>query len=414
MFAAGVSAALHVGKLPPAIAALREALGMSLVEAGFLLSLVQAAGMTAGIAFGVLADALGLRRSMLIGLALLAAASALGAWANGVTALLALRALEGFGFLMVVLPAPGLIRRLTAPERLNVMLGLWGTYMPLGAALGLLLGPLWIAAFGWRSWWLALGALSGLMALALARGVPAVPGAAAAKASGMAARVQRTLAARGPWLVAASFALYSSQWLAVIGFLPAIYAAAGVGAAATGVLTALAAAVNMGGNLGAGRLLQRGVPPPRLLRIGFIVMALAAAAAFSGVAGQGLPPALRYLAVLAFSGVGGMIPATLFALGMRVAPGEDSVSTTVGWMQQLSALGQFAGPPIVAWVAARAGGWHWTGLVTGLASLAGLALAWALARMLRVAVGAGPGAEALVVDPRRDGGSARGSGQDMA
>jgi len=72
-----------------------------------------------------------------------------------------------------------------------------------------------------------------------------------------------------------------------------------------------------------------------------------------------------------------------FALGMRVAPGEDSVSTTVGWMQQLSALGQFAGPPIVAWVAARAGGWHWTGAVTGLASLAGLGLAWALARSLR-------------------------------
>jgi hypothetical protein len=60
--------------------------------------------------------------------------------------------------------------------------------------------------------------------------------------------------------VAASFALYSSQWLAVIGFLPVIYAAAGVGATATGVLTALAAAVNMIGNLGAGRLLQRGVP----------------------------------------------------------------------------------------------------------------------------------------------------------
>ena len=94
VFAAGVCAALHVGKLPPAIATLREALGMSLVEAGFLLSLVQAAGMAAGIAFGVLADALGLRRSMLIGLALLAAASMLGAAASGVPALLALRAVE--------------------------------------------------------------------------------------------------------------------------------------------------------------------------------------------------------------------------------------------------------------------------------------------------------------------------------
>lgn len=384
VFAAGVCAALHVGKLPPAIAALQAALGMTLVEAGFLLSLVQAAGMAAGIAFGVLADALGLRRGMLIGLALLAAASALGSVADGVPWLLALRAVEGFGFLMVVLPAPGLIRRLVAPGRLNVMLGVWGTYMPLGAALGLLAGPAWIAAFGWRSWWAALGALTALMALLLHAGVAAAP-APAARGTGVLARLARTLSAAGPWLVATSFALYSSQWLAVIGFLPTIYSAAGLAPALTGVLTAGAAAVNMLGNLAAGRLLQRGVAAPRLLAIGFVVMALAATVAFAGGAEAGLPPALRYAAVLMFSTVGGMVPATLFALAMRVAPGEDTVSTTVGWMQQWSALGQFAGPPIVAWIASRSGGWHWTWLATGAASLAALLLAARLARLPRAA-----------------------------
>lgn len=383
VFAAGVCAALHVGKLPPAIATLREALGMSLVEAGFLLSLVQAAGMAAGIAFGVLADALGLRRSMLAGLALLAASSALGAAATGVPMLLALRAAEGFGFLMVVLPAPGLIRRLVETSRLPRMLGLWGTYMPLGAALGLLGGPLWIATFGWRSWWLALGLLSAVMGVVLWRCVAEPTAPAARAATGVMPRLRRTLGASGPWLVATSFALYSSQWLAVIGFLPVIYAGAGVGAGMTAVLTAAAAAVNMIGNLGAGRLLQRGVAPPRLLATGFVVMALAAAAAFAGSEGAGLSPTLRYLAVLAFSMTGGMVPATLFAVAMRVAPGEDTVSTTVGWMQQWSAFGQFAGPPIAAWLAARAGGWHWTGWATGAASLIGVLLAALLARRLR-------------------------------
>lgn len=384
VFAAGVCAALHVGKLPPAIATLRSALGVTLLEAGFLLSLVQAAGMAAGIGFGVLADALGLRRSMVIGLALLAGASALGAAVDGVPGLLVLRALEGFGFLMVVLPAPGLLRRLVAPARLSMMLGVWGTYMPLGAALGLLAGPAWIAALGWRSWWAVLGALSALMVLLLQLGVHE-PAAAAlpARPAGVLARLARTLSASGPWLVAVAFALYSSQWLAVIGFLPSIYAAAGVPPALTGVLTAAAAAVNMLGNLGAGRLLQRGVAPPRLLALGFVVMALAAAAAFAGPAGAGLPPALRYLAVLLFSAVGGVIPATLFALALRVAPGEDTVSTTVGWMQQWSAFGQFAGPPVVAWIAARSGGWHWTWLATGAASLAGLLLAGRIARPRR-------------------------------
>jgi len=383
VFAAGVCAALHVGKLPPAIAALRAALDMSLLEAGFLLSLVQAAGMVAGIGFGVLADTLGARRSMLIGLVLLAGASALGAWADGVPSLLALRAVEGFGFLMAALPAPGLIRRLVPPARLNPMLGVWGTYMPLGTSLALLAGPTWIAAFGWPSWWLVLAALSALMAVLLHLGVPEAPvpaATASTRPAGVLARLARTLSAQGPWLVALAFALYSSQWLSVIGFLPAVYAAAGFAPALTGVLTAAAAAVNMLGNLGAGRLLQRGVTPPRLLALGFAGMALAATAAFADV---GLPPTLRYLAVLLFSALGGMIPATLFALAIRVAPGEDTVSTTLGWLQQWSALGQFAGPPIVAAVAARAGGWHWTWLVTGAASLAGLLIAAQFARRAR-------------------------------
>ena len=75
---AGVAAALHLGKLPPAVPALQATLGIDLVEAGFLLSLVQVAGMFLGIVFGLMADAIGLRRSMLAGLAVVTVASVLG------------------------------------------------------------------------------------------------------------------------------------------------------------------------------------------------------------------------------------------------------------------------------------------------------------------------------------------------
>jgi len=385
---AGVSAALHVAKLPPAIAALQAGLGLSLLQAGFLLSTVQVAGMTAGVAFGALADALGARRSMLLGLGLLALASAAGGVAQDVTSLLLLRAVEGFGFLLVVLPAPGLIRRLVAPERLSRMLGLWGTYMPFGAALALLIGPLWIGALGWRSWWWLLGGLSLAMALWLARAVPVTATGAAPQPLPWAQRLRQTLSAPGPWLVAMTFAVYAGQWLAVIGFLPAIYLEAGVSSAATGLLTALAAAVNMAGNLASGRLLHGGVRPTRLLATGFVTMGLAAAAAFAAVDGVSLPPTLRYLAVLVFSAVGGLIPATLFSLAVQLAPSEQTLSSTVGWMQQWSALGQFAGPPLVAWVASRSGGWQWTWLATGACSLLGLLLVARMTVLLRLRSGA--------------------------
>jgi len=379
---AGVVAALHIGKLPPAIPVLREALGLTLVQAGFLLSLVQLAGMTVGVVFGIVADGLGSRRSMTIGLALLASASALGGFVHDVAPLMLLRAAEGFGFLLVVLPAPGLLRSLVEPRRASAMMGLWGAYMPLATALALLFGPLAIAAIGWRGWWWALAVFSAAMAMWLRHGAPPDAGSAAvASPSPWLLRLRQTLAAPGPWLVAVSFAMYSGQWLAVIGFLPSIYVQSGIVGSTAGVLTAVVAAVNMAGNIGSGRLLQRGVAPSRLLRIGFTTMALSAIATFAGSGDAGLAPVSRFTAVLLFSSVGGLIPATLFAMAVRFAPSEGTLSTTVGWVQQWSALGQFAGPPLVAAVAGTSGDWQWTWVVTGACSVVGLLLTVALSRL---------------------------------
>ena len=108
----GVVAALHVGKLPPVIPVLRTELGLTLIQAGFLLSVMQVAGMLLGVLAGLLADRMGLRRTMLSGLGLLTLGCALGAMASQVTLLLAARMLEGIGLLLAVLPAPGLIRRM--------------------------------------------------------------------------------------------------------------------------------------------------------------------------------------------------------------------------------------------------------------------------------------------------------------
>ena len=376
---AGISAALHVAKLSPALPALRRDLGVSLVTSGALLSLVALAAALTALVVGLLVERYGLRRSQLTGLAVLTVTGVAGGLAPNGDVLLGIRAVEGIGFLLATVPAPALIRRLAVPGHLDRMLGVWGAFMPVGTALALFVGAGVIDAWSWPGWWWLTAALSALSAALLAWRVPADPARPASvegQASVVGRRARETLTHVAPWLLALTFACYSSQWLAVVGFLPSIYAEAGWGAGTVAVLAALVALANAAGNIGAGFALHHGVGARTTLATGFAAMAVGAALAFAGPT-AGLP-VVQYAGALVFSAFGGLVPGSLFALAPRLAPSESTISTTVGWMTQWSSLGQLTGPPLVAWLAVAVGGWHLTWAATGAASVVGMGLALAV------------------------------------
>jgi predicted MFS family arabinose efflux permease len=382
--ATGVVAALHVWKLAPALPRLSAELGLSLVQAGFLLSTVQVAGMLLGTVVGLFGDRMGLRRGLMLGLGLLTAGSVLGMVSMGYANLLSSRVLEGVGFMLVSICAPALIRRAAAPGRVSLLVGLWGCHMPVAAALSLLLGGLLSGALGWRTWWGVAAACSLGLGLSVLAVLPADPEHAVVH--GARERLGLTLRCPGPWLVALVFCLYTAQWNGVVQFLPSMYAQAGIAATTAAGLSALAAGVNAVGNLAAGRALQRGVRPVVLWVVGFAVLGLAAVVAF-GLAPR-LDPGARfgtgYGAVLVFSAVGGVVPTTAITSLMRVAPTPTTVATSLGLGQQFNALGQFAGPPAVAAVAQATGTWDMTWTVAGALALAGIAAALAASRRLPV------------------------------
>lgn len=384
IIAAGVSVALHISKLPPAVAVLQQELGISLVDAGFLLSTVQFAGMFLGLLVGLSADRWGLKRSMMAGLILMAAGSVIGAMANGFLWLLLCRVLEGLGFLVAVMPGPGLIRRHVPAAELGRRMSWWSTYMPIGMTLGLIASPWLLQLSSWRVLWLVLGGISLLAAAAIWRQVPSdppTPTAATASEAGWQPRLLLTLRSSGPWLVAISFMVYAGQWIAIVGFLPTVYQAAGVSAQLAGLLTALVSMANIVGNVSAGQLQYAGWTPKRILQTGFAAMGICTLLAFLQVAGEPvLPLWLRFVAIVTFSAIGGLIPGSLFILAVRLSPSADTVSTTVGFMQQCSSMGQMLGPPLVAAVATWTGGWQWTWAVTGSFALTGWVLAINLQR----------------------------------
>jgi len=366
VFAAGLAAGAHLGKVPPALPLLREELGLTLVESGFIATMFNVMGMTVGMLAGVLCDRLGHKRLALIGLAVMAAGGALGAAAPGFRTLLLSRFLEGVGFIVFVVSAPALLTAAAKDVRdRSRALGLWSAYMPTGGTIALLAAPVLIAAWGWRGLWIGLALATVAAALVIAR----VPASRYGGVSSLSLVVE-SLAQKGNLAMAALFAFYVAQWTSVMIWLPTFLVDEhGVSTRTAAIATALMVLINAPGNIAGGWLLSRGVRRATLV----VAASLVAAACELAMLTDVLSPALRYASVLVFSLCIGVIPASIFA-GLPVhAKTPQHIGTGNGVVNQASQAGQFLGPLLLAWLASNFGGWG-AALWAMLAFAAGAAL----------------------------------------
>ncbi|MFC0582231.1 MFS transporter [Micrococcoides hystricis] len=378
VLAAGVIAAGHVWKVPAALEFIRSELGMDLVASGTFLGIVQVAGMLVGLPMALYAEIIGLRKGIIIGLGLLAAGSIAGAAAPNVSFLMASRAVEGLGFVMVTMVAPQLIRMVTEGKKINLAMGIWGAYQGFANLVAVLATAAAMSVMDWRAWWAVFAGLAILPMPWLLKWVPkdVVPAdqsrsqiiAAAGK------RTVRTIKTAPPWIAGVAFACYTMMWGALIGFMPTVLQEEGFSASAAGVWGALIGGVNIIGAVASGPLLERGIPLRALLIPTFVVMGAMSYIAF----GLDVPIAVRIGAVMLFSAVGSLIPASLMRLAVELAPQGGSTSAVVGLMQQIFNGGNFIGPVIMAVLAQMTSGWDATWWFTAAASVLGIALALTL------------------------------------
>ena len=135
-------------------------------------------------------------------------------------------------------------------------------------------------------------------------------------------------------------------------------------------MTALYVAANIPGNLSGGWVLKRGMARWLVIALASAAMALTATCALAAA----LPDTLRLASVLAFSLLGGMIPAAVLGGGPVHARSPQHIATTQGMIMQGAQLGQFFGPLFVALAAQGLGGWS-ASLGVMLVFAAGAALA---------------------------------------
>jgi DHA1 family inner membrane transport protein len=378
VFAGGLAAGACMTKVPPAIPALRADLGLGLIESGWIQTMLYTIGAAAGVFFGAVADRFGPKRIALGGLVLMVASGLLGAAAPGYAALLAARFLEGVGFMCFVVAAAPLLAAATLPADRATAFSIWSSYMPTGGTLALLVAPLALASFGWRSLWVVLAAYTALCAFLLSRRVP--PPQLGGGGIGSLRLLAESLLRPGSLALCLGFICYVGQWNSLMTWLPTyVVEERGGSQGSAALLTAAYVAINIFGNQLGGVLLRAGAPRWAVMAGGAAAMGLTGA----GLMWSAAPDAARIACALAFSVLGGVIPAAVFSGTPVHAKSPQHIGTTNGMVTQASHLSQFVIPVLIAWVASRGGGWGASLWVMLTLAAVGIAAALAVGRYER-------------------------------
>ena len=370
-FLAGCIGAFQIGKTFASLTLIIEELGLSLIQAGLILSLFSLIAAFAGAGFGLLSDRIGHLRTALTGLTVSAGGAFLGATAAGVEVLLVSRMIEGFGFILAIVALPSLISGSASDRNRPLAMGLWGAFMPAGIGASMVLTPVLLEWHGWRGLWNDIGLVILLWGLVLY-----ITFRSADDKTGIRLSTSEFIASvmrLGPLLVVAGFVCYSSLYQSLTAFLPTILATEyGVTLARSAHLGALVVVANVVGNLSAGWLIGRGFIPWKLLTLSFLAMGICATLVFSGFS----EPLVKTLAGILFSAFGGIFPGTAFVLAARYSVKPSHMALMAGFMLQGAGIGQTIGPLMVSSVVEFSGNWDFANLV--VVGMAGIGLTCAL------------------------------------
>lgn len=366
--AAGVVAAIQVGKVPPVLSAIRQELGISQVAAGWVASLFNGCGAVLGIMAGRVADWLGPRLVLAACVGLLGLGSLMGGIAPTAGFLFASRFIEGIGFVGLIVAAPALIVAVSRPSDRRLALGIWGIYMPLGMALAMAVTPVLLDHMNWRGVWLLNVALMLLYLVALLGSMRWYrwPDDMQRGRKRTGFSLKSVLSSRGIWLLTVCFAIYAFQFFALMTWLPTILTEIlGWSAVAAAYTSALVVFVNVFGNLIAAWLMRYGVKEWILIAIAFGVMAISAAGIFGGYVSDTWRVALAFV----FSLTGGLLPAAVLAGVPARAKSPAQLLTANGVVVQGINCGSLAGPPVMAAAVGFLGGWqdvYWLMIICGV------------------------------------------------
>ncbi len=358
--------ALSMG-LPAIAPAIRARYGIGLTETGVVLGAIGAGPLLTLLGWGLLADRIGERAVLALGLGGAAGALVGAAWAPDYLSLAGLLTVAAGSGASVAAASGRAIMGWFDSSELGLALGIRQTAVPAGGAAASAALPWLDAAGGLRAAFLALAAsclVGGIAGVAGVREAPLRPGEDLLETAATPLRDARM------WLLAMGSGLIVVAQLAVAGFAVLfLHQARGVSARSAAVVLALMQLLGGVARIAAGRWSDRSgrrVRPLRVLALALAV-AMGVAAALVEAPLAVVVPALVAAGVLGFSWNG------LSFTAAAERAGRGRTGAALGFQQTALAITSAAAPPAFAAVV-EAGSWS---LAYGLAAampVAGIAV----------------------------------------
>jgi MFS transporter, CP family, cyanate transporter len=374
-FFAGCITAFQIGKAFASLALIIDELGLSLVQAGSLLSLFTLIAALAGSGFGLLADRIGHLYMAIFGLLISATGAFLGSIADDLSFLMFSRLVEGFGFIISIVALPSLMSRSASDKDRPLVMGIWAAFMPTGIGLSMIITPVLLEFHGWRGLWSDIGFIMLVWAVIIYFAFRSHRKRHTAPANSL--NFINSILRMGPLLVVAGFVCYSTLYQSLTAFLPTMlvqnYAVPIDKAAHFGAIVVVG---NIIGNISAGWLIGRGMAPWKVVTMAFTAMLICASMVFATMT----DPVTKVIAGFLFSAFGGLFPGTAFVLASRFSPSPSHMALMTGLILQGAGIGQTMGPMMVSSVVEYNDNWNYAILVVALMGTIGLSCAWQLSK----------------------------------
>ena len=349
---AGAFSGFNIAKLAPALNLIGADYNLSLSQLGLLASLLSVMTVLLGMFIGALAPGFGPKRMLIAALITGCLGGFISLLGDSAVSLFIGRITEGFALITTMLIGPTLIGQHTHPKRRGVLMGLWGGFMPLGNGCALFLAPAMLSDGAWQPLWSAGVGAGVVLLLCVWRFIPQdgdKPQLTIDHRSVKQAVLMPALLICG--LIFASHALIYQTLLQLLPlFLQEI---GGANLSLAALVVGLFCALNFGGNVWSGRLLDRHIQPHIIVSAAYIVIGILIVLLASVQSSF----TLLVMLLVPIAILTGVAPPILFYLASQQAPQPKQIPVFMAWMLQVQGLGMLLGPSVVSWIIESTQSW---------------------------------------------------------